>query len=393
MVLSNNDGCVIARSEEAKALGIAMGTPSFFVEDFLKKNAVAVFSSNYTLYGDLSDRVMNTLHQFADQVEVYSIDEAFLDLSGMAYCNLKEYARKVKRTIKRNVGIPVSIGIAPSKTLAKMANRFAKGRPANQGVHIVDSEDKRIELLRQTEAGEIWGIGPQFTQLFKRLGFKTAFDVSAIPEDWMRKNLSVKGLRLLKELQGTSCIELEDMPASKKAVCVARGFGQLLAGKSEIQEALSNYTSRCAEKLRAEKSVTRLVHVFLQTNAHRQQDAQLNRSINIRLTAPTNSTNLLLKYAAQALDHLYKPGYNYKKVGIMAMDLVSESVVQTDLFGGQPGGKSVELMKSLDTINRQFGKESVRFVSQGFSQKWKLRQMKLSPCYTTRLEDILTINI
>ncbi len=393
VVLSNNDGCVIARSNEAKELGIEMGAPSFLIESLLRQHNVSVFSSNYTLYGDLSDRVMITLSQFADQLEVYSIDEAFLNLSAFRHHHLTDYAHTIRNTVMQHVGIPVSIGIAPSKTLAKIANRLVKKRNATLGVYCIDSVEKMQFALQNTPVKDIWGIGSQYTKLLTRNGFITAWDVTRAPEEWIRKNLSVVGQRMFTELKGTSCIAFEEMPPKKKMVCVARGFGKVLSEKHEVMEALANFTAMVAAKLRSEQLVTNTIQIFVQTNAHRSHEPQYYRSITIQLPEATNSTNELIRHARQGLETIYRPGYNYNKTGCTAMELVPSAEVQYNIFDSENRSRNSQLMKVVDIVNRSFGKDAVRFALQGFGTRWKLRQLKLSPCYTTRIDEVLTIKI
>ncbi len=393
VVLSNNDGCVIARSEEAKALGIEMGTPAFMVEDFLSEHQVQVFSSNYDLYGDLSDRVMLTLRDFAEVIEVYSIDEMFLDLSHFRLHDLNEYARTIRHTVKNNIGIPVSIGIAPSKTLAKMANRYAKKTKKHTGLHCLNSTESISEVLKYTEVRDIWGIGSQYAHLLTKNGFKTAYDLSQAPEEWVRKNLSVVGQRMYNELHGIPCISMEEHPPKKKMVCVARGFGQMLHKRQEILEALANYTSMVAAKLRSEKLAATKLEIFIQTNIHRKQDAQYFRSLTVELPVASNSTPELIKYASQAFDILYREGYNYKKTGCTAMELVPEAQLQYGMFDRENRYRNNKLMRTLDIINRQMGQGTIKFAIQGRQTKWKLRQLKHSPHYTTRINDVLVVRI
>jgi DNA polymerase V len=393
VVLSNNDGCVIARSNEAKELGIEMGVPSFLIESLLQQHNVSVFSSNYTLYGDLSDRVMTTLSQFADQLEVYSIDEAFLNLTTFRHHHLTDYAHTIRNTVMQHVGIPVSIGIAPSKTLAKIANRLVKKRNAPLGVYCIDSAEKMQFALQNTPVKDIWGIGSQYTKLLTRNGFITAWDVTRAPEEWIRKNLSVVGQRMFTELKGTSCIAFEEMPPKKKMVCVARGFGKVLSEKHEVMEALANFTAMVAAKLRSEQLATNTIQIFVQTNAHRSHEPQYYRSLTIQLPEATNSTNELIRHARQGLETIYRPGYNYNKTGCTAMELVPAADVQYNIFDSENRSRNSQLMKVVDIVNRSFGKDAVRFALQGFGTRWKLRQLKLSPCYTTRIEEVLTIKI
>jgi DNA polymerase V len=393
VVLSNNDGCVIARSDEAKALGIEMGAPSFLIESLLQQHNVSVFSSNYTLYGDLSDRVMTTLSQFADQLEVYSIDEAFLNLASFRHHNLPEYAQEIRNTVMQHTGIPVSIGIAPSKTLAKIANRLVKKTNKQLGVYCLDSMEKIQFALQQTPVNDIWGIGSQYTKLLTRQGFITAWDVSRAPEEWIRKNLSVVGQRMYNELKGISCIAFEEMPPKKKMVCVARGFGKVLSDKNDLMEALANFTAMVAAKLRSEELATNTIQIFVQTNAHRSKEPQYFRSLTIRLPVATNSTNELIHHARQGLETIYRPGYNYNKTGCTAMELIPAREVQHNIFDKENRARNSQLMQVLDKVNRSFGKNAVRFALQGFGTRWKLRQLKLSPSYTTRIDEVLTIKI
>jgi DNA polymerase V len=391
VVLSNNDGCVIARSDEAKALGIEMGAPAFMMEKMLAENKVAVFSSNYTLYGSLSDRVMKTMQSFVQNVEIYSIDEAFLDMTTMVHKDFTVLGLEVKQAVKSNVGIPVTIGIAKTKTLAKIANRYAKRRMKEVGVFCMDSDEKTKIALSATEIGDVWGIGGQYEKLLLRNGYKTALDLLDAPEEWIRKNMSVVGQRLYNELKGISCLEMEELPPAKKAICTARSFGQLLSSKEDIRQATSNYVSRCAEKLRKQKSCCKLLQVFLQTNVHRQQDKQYFRSVNLELPVATSNTAELISYAMKGLDIIYREGYNFKKSGILVSNLVPETELQMGLFDNRDRNRDKQLMVMLDKVNSRFGKDLVRFAVQGYSKKWKLRQARLSPCYTTRLGEVLTI--
>jgi len=393
VVLSNNDGCVIARSDEAKAVGIKMGAPAFQMQDMLNTHGVAVFSSNYALYGSLSNRVMTTLNANCAAVEPYSIDEAFLFLSDMAFVHLETYAYELRRKVGY-VGIPVTIGIAPTKTLAKMANRFAKKTKKNIGIHVLDSPQKTEEVLRFTEVGDIWGVGKQYAALLQRHGFHTAYDLSQAPQEWIRKEMSVVGQRLWNELHGMACIEQEMEPPAKKNICVARSFGQLLSQKEDVAQALANYTAIAARKLRKQQSCCRVLQVFVQTNVFRQQDRQYSRTTTVQLPVASSDTAELLHYAAIALDRIWKPGYNFKKTGILLADFVPQKQVQYGLFDAVDRPKNDRLNEAMDAINRRYGgKEMVKFAIQGTGSKWKLRQQKLSPCYTTRIADILTIKI
>lgn len=392
VVLSNNDGCVIARSEEAKALGIEMGAPAFMFEDKFQATGVQVFSSNYTLYGDLSGRVMKTLAQFSPIIEVYSIDESFLDLSHMVNVNLSTYGKKIKATVCQNIGIPVSIGIAPTKTLAKMANRYAKKKNRSLGVHLLDSPAAIDEVLTATEVEDIWGVGGQYASLLRLHDVKTAMDLSKMPEQWIKKNMSIVGQRLFNELKGVPCLSFEDVPPAKQGICTSRSFGQMLTEKEDLRQALSTHAASCAAKLRKQKTCAGLIHVFIQTNIHRQQDKQYFRSINLQLPVPSNAGTEIVKYAMLGLDKIYRPGHNYKKAGVIVMEIIPETEVQQGLFDTLDRPKHNVLMKTLDSVNDSFGKNLVKLAVQGNGRKWKLRQERLSPCYTTRISDVLKIS-
>jgi DNA polymerase V len=391
IVLSNNDGCTVARSEEAKALGIRMGTPAFMIRDLITKHGVRVYSSNYTLYGDMSARVMRVIREFVPRTEVYSIDEIFADLSSLRYTDPDQLARQLREAVLRCTGIPVTIGIAATKTLAKMANRYAKKTRPAEGIFCADEARKVSDMLAATDVKDIWGIGEEYQKLLKRNGFFTAADFSKAPEEWVRKQMAVVGLRTQQELKGVSCIRWEDAPKAKKNICTSRGFGKLITTKKEVQQAIATFTSSCAQKLRKQHSCAQSVHVFIQTNIHRPQDAQYFHSMTLDLPTATNSTRELLKVAMRALDVIYLPGYKYNKTGVMVLDLVPAGEVQLPLFGDAGRRKETATMKAIDHINQTFGKELVRVGRQGFNKKWKLRQEHLSGCYTTRFRDLMIV--
>jgi DNA polymerase V len=393
VVLSNNDGCVIARSEEAKALGIQMGTPAFMAEDFFKGNGVHVFSSNYTLYGDMSDRVMTTLAEFVPRLEKYSIDESFLDMHDLRYIDLLRLGVAIREAVRKNVGIPVTVGIAPTKTLAKLANRFAKKYRKDLGVHWLVNSQLMQEALQATEVGDIWGVGPQYAKFLQKNGFRTAADLAAAPEEWVRKNMTVVGHRLLNELRGIPSIEWEFEPPAKKNICTARGFGQLITDKRELSEALANYAATVAEKLRAQGSCTARISVFVETNAFRRDDPQYHRSMVLQLPVATNNTTALVKHALKALDIIFKTGYNYHKTGITALDLIPEGQKQRSLFHSDERPKDGRIMAVVDGLNRLYGRGQVRLAAQGYGKKWHLKQGMLSKCYTTRLSDLPVISM
>ncbi|MEO8415224.1 MAG: Y-family DNA polymerase [Ginsengibacter sp.] len=393
IVLSNNDGCAVSRSDEAKALGIEMATPAFMVKDIIQKNQVAVFSSNYTLYGDISDRVMKTLGSFVPRLEIYSIDEAFLDMHDLDYTDLLELGMQIRAAIKKNVGIPVCVGIAPTKTLAKMANRYAKKYRKSIGVHWAANDQLISEMLAVTAVGDIWGIGRQYALLLKRNGFNTALDLLSAPEEWVRKNMTVVVQRLCNELKGIPAISWEFTSPPKKNICTSKSFGKLQTKKEDIEEALCNYAAACALKLRNQNSCCRSVHVFLQTNLHRTQDKQYSRSITIDLQTPTNFSGEIIKYALNGFDIIFKDGYKYLKCGVMALDIVPDERLQASFFDTCDRNKNKMAMDAMDTINKSLGKDIVRLSVQGFEKRYRLKTEHLSSHFTTNINQVLKVKI
>ncbi|SHE56097.1 Y-family DNA polymerase [Flavisolibacter ginsengisoli] len=390
IVLSNNDGCAISRSEEAKELGIQMAQPAFMIDELIKKEEVNVFSSNYTLYDDMSRRVMQVIKELVPRAEVYSVDEIFADLSGMKYKDLEELGSEIKDMVGRCTGIPVTVGIAPTKTLAKMANRYAKKNRPGEGVFSADTKELVEMLLSATKIGDVWGIGKQFEALLSGKGFVTALDlVNRAPEEWIRKEMSVVGQRLFHELKGINCIPWEETTKVRKNICTSRSFGKLITRKNEVAQSIAKFTSSCGEKLRKEKTCARRVHVFLQTNPHRPQDPQYFQSITLELEMATNLTTLLLKHAMKALDMIFREGYNYQKAGVMMLDLIPQKEVQLGLFETLTYEKDQKLMEKVDELNKVFGKDVVRFGVQDYGQNWKLKQGNLSGAYTTRLHQVI----
>ncbi len=292
------------------------------------------------------------------------------------------------------IGIPVTVGIAPTKTLAKMANRYAKKTQKEIGVFSLDTPDKIKEVLAWTEIADVWGIGGQHSRRLKWMGINTASDfIEKLNPDWVRKNMTVVGERMLNELKGIPSIQWEEIMKPKKGICTARSFGKLLSDKKDIQEALANYAANCAAKLRKQKSCTGALHIFIQTNIHRTQDKQYSRSITLQMPVPTNSSIEIIKYAFKGLDIIFKPGYNYKKTGIIVTDIIPDTQVQSSFFDTVNRQKDARVMKTLDLVNNRFGKDLVKLAAQGYTKNWKLRQERLSPCYTTNIAQVLTIKI
>lgn len=391
VVLSNNDGCVIARSNEAKMLGIPMGAPAFQFQKQFDVNGVHVFSANFTLYGDMSHRVMSILREFCPDTEVYSIDEAFLDCRNFQYFDLKEYGETIVKKVVQCTGIPISIGFAPTKALAKVANRIAKKFPKEtKSVHIINSEEKRIKALKWLAVEDVWGIGQQHANRLRCIGIKTAYEFTQLPNEWVWKHMSIVGLRLKKELCGEATLDLEQkMP--KKNIATTRSFDKNYTQLHEMKERVVTFAVACAEKLRHQKSCCRSLMVFVLTNRFRTNLPQYSKSIVVELPFATNSSIELAKYAAKGLEAIFREGYFYKKAGVVIMDFCPEDAIQTTLFN-QPNPKHPLLMQTIDRINQNIGQQKIRLASQDKGRVWKMRQEKLSPRYTTRLSDIINIS-
>lgn len=391
VVLSNNDGCVISRSNEAKALGIKMGVPVFQIQEMIRKQEVSVFSTNFTLYGDLSSRVMYCLSEFVKDIEVYSIDESFLDFSGMKYYDLPEYARNIVYTVRKNTGIPVSMGIAPTKTLAKIANKFAKKYPGYKSVCIIDSEYKRKRALQLTGIGDVWGIGRRLAAKLKLKNVETAFDFTRLPREWVRHHLTVVGERMWRELRGEPCIGLEQEPPPKKQICKSSSFGSMVSDYVPLSEAVATFAATCAQKLRAQNGCAASLLVFIHTNNFRPDLPQYYKNGIITLPVPSNSTPEIVHYATEALKSIYIEGYSYKKAGVIITSIVPASAIQLNLFSRTDFDKQKRLMSVLDKLNAAYQRNKVYVASQGTGRSWKLHQEHLSRHYTTNWDDIITV--
>jgi len=386
VVLSNNDGCVIARSEEAKRLGIKMGAPAFKNEAMFKGHGVQVFSSNYTLYGDMSARVMNTLRTMVQHIEVYSIDEAFLALEDSQG---ESFARELRGRVRQWTGIPVSVGIGPTKTLAKLANRWAKKNPDLNGVFDLTAVEPD-EILQRIECEDIWGIGRRTAAKLLRAGIRTALDLKHADLPWIRTELGVVGERIARELNGISCLELEELPASKKAIASARSFGHQVESIEEIQQALSTYIARVSEKLRAGKLLASRMVVSVETNPFKPETPQYNGSAQATFLRPTDQTPELISRGLELLRKIYRPGFQYKKTGVMLTELIPDNSVQMSLFE-EGDGQQDHLQSVVDQLNRKLGQNTVRYASMGMQQTWKMRQERKSPCYTTHWDELLAV--
>ena len=393
VVLSNNDGCVIARSNEAKALGIAMGEPAFQKEKVYAKHNVAIFSSNFALYGDMSQRVMRTLAQHSAAMEIYSIDEAFLECGGLTADGLDRFGSQLRKTVKQWTGIPVSIGVAPTKTLAKVANHIAKRLPDNSGVCVLNKEETIEYCLKKLPVEKLWGVGRKYALFLRSWGINTAWDLRRMPEGWVKDNMTVVGLRLQKELKGEPCIPLENQPQKKKEICTSRSFGTMVTELDELKQAVSMYATRCAEKLRTQNSCTNLVEVFIHTNPFRPDLPQYKNVRFVRLPVASNSTLSIVQAALRGLRSIYRAGYQYKKAGVIVSGLVPSNTIQYNLFHSTDEDRHMRLMNAMDTVNDREGRDILRVAEQGFDRRWTLRQERLSPCYTTRWADFMTISV
>lgn len=391
VVLSNNDGCVIARSNEAKALGIPMGAPAFEYAPLFKKEGVHVFSSNYALYGDMSNRVMDLLRGFTPDIEVYSIDEAFLQFDGFqGYVDLDGYGKEIRRRVTQGTGIPISVGMAPTKTLAKVANRIAKKFPDQTGnVYVMEGEDKRVKALKWLPIGDVWGIGRQHASRLQKAGANTAFDFVQLPEGWISKNMGVVGVRLWKELQGIPCHGLEEAQ-DKKNIATTRSFDHHCSDYEALRERVVTFAVTCAEKLRKQRSCCNALMVFVHTNGHRQDLPQYSRNIVLPLPYPANSNMELAKFSVMALQKIFKEGYAYKKAGVVAMDFTPEHTGQVGLFENRDP-RHHRLMETVDAIHQALGRTKVKLASQDLQRTWKMKQENLSPRYTTRINEVINV--
>jgi len=391
VVLSNNDGCAIARSNEAKALGIPMGAPYFQYQELFKKNKVVVFSSNYTLYGQMSHRVMQTLEQFTPDMEVYSIDEAFLRLADK---EINSYARHIKQTVYQWTGIPVSIGVASTKTLAKVANRYAKKHRPQEGFFIINDDNLKEKILKDFAVQDVWGIGHQISALLHRNGIRTAWELANLDDHWIKKNLSVVGLRTVWELRGISCLALEEAAPPKKSIVCSRSFGSAVHSEEELAEALSSYVASAAERLRSQESLASFLDVFINTSRFKEEEYYGN-SVHVTLPIPTDYTPNLIHYAKVGLRRIFKSGFAYKKVGVMLGGIVSNKAVQQDLFvcSKVPNPRHQVLMQLMDQTNAKYGKESLKIAAQGITQRWKAKRNQCTDHFTTSWDGLLQIKI
>ncbi|NUU67864.1 translesion error-prone DNA polymerase V subunit UmuC [Enterobacteriaceae bacterium BIT-l23] len=386
IVLSNNDGCVVARNAQAKQAGIARGEPFFKIRQRVERYGVQVFSSNYALYADMSARVMAILEGFAPAVECYSIDEAFLDLSGVA--DLHALGCEIRRCIKRDTGLTVGVGIAPSKTLAKLANHAAKRWPATGGVVDLSDPARQRRLLAMMPPEEVWGIGRRLGQRIHTMGITSALALAQSDLWFIRKNFNVVLERTVRELRGESCLAFEEFAPVKQEIISSRSFAERLTEYDPVREAVCAWAARAAEKLRGERQYCRYVATFIKNSPHDRHQAYYSNSAGIRLLTPTQDTRDITAAAIRALDAVWKPGPRYLKVGVMLGDFYSRGVAQLNLFDSYaPRANGEKLMQALDAINRQ-GRGKIWFAGQGTGERWAMKRAFLSPCYTTRYGDL-----
>ena len=407
VVLSNNDGCIIARSNEAKALGIPMGAPLHLYKELINKNKVFTYSSNYTLYGDMSSRVMTSLNFFVPNIEIYSIDEAFLSLEKINGVTVLDEMVEIRRLIYQWTGIPVSIGVGPTKTLAKLANKMAKKHSPN-GVYILTISKHLDKILKDLSLEDIWGISKGWANRLKSIGINNPFELQQSDPRQIRNLISVVGERIVYELRGIPCLTLEGITA-KQSITVSRSFGNIINNKNDLKKALANYVARAAEKLRSQNSLCGAISVFIHTNRFRKKDLQYSNSASIIFDDLTDSTNLIIGKAFKLLESLYLPNYNYKKIGVVLLDIQKREhnfIIQDNLFTYENTkkeftNKSDICMKMLDSINAKMGKMTLFYGSQGIIKQrkqriegnnWKMRSSYRSPFYTTNWNDILRVS-
>lgn len=395
VVLSNNDGCAIARSNEAKALGIKMGEPFYKFKHLVTENKLKVLSSNFELYSDMSRRVMQILQDLCPAIEIYSVDEAFLNISSLKYLkstdDYTEFACKIKQTIAKYTGLPVSVGIAPSKTLAKLANNLAK---KNQGVFNLVDNHKLTEILAQFEVEEIWGVGRRSSEKLRILGIGNALSLSNAEPKLIRKYLSITGERMVYELQGNSCLKLTTMQSSKQSITTSRSFANPITTIETLEEALSNFAAKSCFKLRKQQTKAQSICVYLSTNKFSQRDLQYKNSITYNLPEATSDDRRIIHFAKKCLQQIYKPGFKYHKLGIILFDIEAGKTQQLSLFN--PANyyktqKSDQLMQVLDKINRHMGKNSVLLAAQGSNHMprlWQSQSSNRSPRYTTNWQEL-----
>lgn len=391
VVLSNNDGCVIARSNEAKACGIPMGAPAFQYNELFQQHGIQVFSANFPLYGDMSHRVMSILSNYCIEQEIYSIDECFMKLDGYDYIDLKSYGEQMREEVHRCTGIPISVGIAPTKALAKVANRIAKKYPKeSRGCHLMQTQQQIDKALKWLDVEDVWGIGRKHALRLFKLGIDSAYDFVHMDPKWVQKHMSIVGLRLQRDLSGVPTLGLEEV-ADKQNIATTRSFDSNYTDYETIKERVVTFAASCSEKLRKQHSHCNSLTVFLHTNRHRQDQQQYNPSITVDLPYASNSAIDLARYATIALKKIYREGFRYKKAGVIVQDFTPAYIEQATFFG-QRDQRHDALMQAFDKINKQYGQNMVRLGAQG-KRMWRMKQERLSPRYSTDIRDIIQIQL
>lgn len=387
VVLSNNDGCVIARSNEAKALGIAMGVPFYQIQSLVQRNGVVVFSANHELYGDISRRVMATLRSLVPGTEIYSIDEAFFELDGIDG-SPDLFGHRIGRTIRRDTGIPASIGIAPTKTLAKVASKLAKRYPRLEGCCYMHRPEDVRKVLARFPIHDIWGIGRRYGRMFDTMRITTALEFVGLPEEWVRRRMGIAGVRTWHELQGEACIPFGEMAPRRQQITVSRSFPRELFALDELEPVVAQFAASCAEKLRGEGSLCREVRAFICTNPHREEAPQRQETGLVLRADPTDSTLELVRQARAALRQIYRPGFGYKRAGVLLSDIVPAAECQHSLFASvSDRTRNERLMKTLDRVNRTFGRGTLVVAAQG-TEPFRTQQGHLGRRYTTQWDEL-----
>jgi DNA polymerase V len=396
-VLSNNDGCIVARSQEVKDFGVKMGVPLFQIQQLVNQHQIKLFSSNYSLYADMSARVMATLEEFAPSLEVYSIDEAFLDLTGVYPCQKDPiaYGQRIRKTVFRATGIPVCVGMGPTKTLAKLANFAAKKWKMIGGVLDLSDTVRREKLMRIVPVGEVWGIGSRTTAKLNQIGIHTVWDLATQPSKRIQAQFNIVVARTVLELNGIPCLELEEIAPDKQQIVCSRSFSRRLTKYKELSEALAEFCSRAAEKLRRQHSVTGCITVFIRTSPFNPQEPQYQRSASIKLDAATQDTRTLIATANRLLTEIFRQGYNYQKCGVQLSHIQPKSAPgQLELFDFTDNGLPTEnrsLMKAVDQINRRFPK-AISIAATGFDKTWKSKSDRISQRYTTDWRELVCVS-
>ena len=389
VVLSNNDGCVISRSTEAKKIGIKMGEPYFKVKELVKKNNVYIFSSNYALYGDISRRVMKTLKSFSDKIEIYSIDEAFVDLSHVEEKEVENYGKEIRERILKWTGIPTSVGISNTKTLSKVANHIAKKNKTG----VIYLKENIDESLKNFDICDIWGVGKQLSKLYIKNGIDTAYKLKTISNSWVRKSTNVLGAKTVMELRGVTCINLETQETKRKSCCVSRSFGKKVESLETLQESITTHCLNAAEKIRNESQITRSITIYIRTNPFDKNRKYYSNSVTIDLPVATSNSLELVKVAINGLRKIYKYGYFYQKAGIILSKLAESSEKELNLLAPIMENKSQSLMKAIDFTNAKYGRNAISIAQAGINNSWKMRREHSSKIDTASFDSLPKISI